>query len=324
MPPDDLPTVASLGEEWGFDEVLVGEDVPFTAGISAATACVASTKSIRVDLAIVSALLRQPAILAMEMATLSRMYPDRDLICGIGLGVPEWLRQMNILPKSPMRVMRECVESVQALLRGEEINFAGEYFHFEHMKLVHPPHKKLPIYMGVVGPKLLQLSGELCDGTFLSVDASPQYVSWARQQIETGAIKGGKDSDQHQICTLALFAIDSDGRRAREQVRYTTAWWMAAMGANALTTAYGIGDHVQDMIDRSGPTVDEQAATIAREMPESWLNDLVVAGNPDECAETIHRFWDSGSNSIVLFPCPVNQSESVFRMAAKELLPLLR
>ena len=324
VPPDDLPRVAALGEEWGFDEVLVGEDVPFTAGISATTACVAATQRILVELGIISAMLRQPAVLAMEMATLSRMYPGRDVTCGIGLGVPKWLRQMNVLPKSPMRAMRECVESVSTLLRGEELNFHGEYFQFEHIKLTFPPHKKIPIYMGVVGPKLLALSGEICDGSFLSVDASPQYVSWAREQISIGAARAGRNLNEHKVTTLVLFAIDSDGRKARERIRYITAWWMAAMGANALTTAYGIEDEVRDMIARSGPTVDDQAETIAREMPESWLHDLVIAGEPEECAQMIERFWDAGSDSVVLFPCPVTESEPVFRTAATELLPLLR
>ncbi len=324
VPPDDLPRVAALGEEWGFDEVLVGEDVPFTAGISAATACVASTQHILVELGIISAMLRQPAVLAMEMATLSRMYPGRDVICGIGLGVPQWLRQMNVLPKSPLRAMRECVESVAALLQGEELNIHGEYFQFEHIKLAFPPHKKIPIYMGVVGPKLLALSGEICDGSFLSVDASPQYVSWAREQIDVGARRVGRNPNEHKVTTLALFAIDSDGRKARERIRYITAWWMAAMGANALTTAYRIEDQIRDMIARSGSTVDEQAETIAREMPESWLRELVIAGDPEECAQMIERFWDAGSDSVVLFPCPVTESEAVFRTAAKELLPLLR
>lgn len=324
VPPDDLPQVAALGEQLGFDEVLVGEDVAFTAGISAATACLAATEHVLVEIGIVSAVLRQPAVLAMEMATMSRMYPGRDVICGIGLGVPTWLRQMNVLPKSQLGALRECAQAVRKLLDGEKLDVDGDYFHFHDIGLAHPPERYVPIYMGSVGPKMLELSGEICDGTFLSVDSSPQYVSWARERIAAGAARSGRDPAKHRVCTLAMFSMDDDGAAARERIRHVTAWWMAAMGANALTEAYGIAEEVRDMISRSGQSVDERADTIAREMPDAWLRDLVIAGDPDECADTITRLFAAGSDSVALFPIPVTESEAVFRAAARELLPRLR
>ena len=81
------PSVARRGEELGFGELWLAEDYFFTGGISGATAVLAETKEVPVGLGIVSAMVRHPAVLAMEIATMARMYPGR-VHPGIGLGVP--------------------------------------------------------------------------------------------------------------------------------------------------------------------------------------------------------------------------------------------
>ena len=60
---------------------------------------------------------------------------------------------------------------------------------------------------------------------------------------------------------------------------------------------------------------------VAREMPASWLEDLVVAGTPDECAEKIGRYLDAGSDSVVLLPASAEGIEELVKFAAREVLP---
>jgi alkanesulfonate monooxygenase SsuD/methylene tetrahydromethanopterin reductase-like flavin-dependent oxidoreductase (luciferase family) len=324
IPPDGLPAMSALVEGLGFDSLVVGEDVPFTAGVAAATASLAATQAIPVQSAIFSALLRQPTILAMEIATMARMYPGRELVCGIGLGVPDWLRQLHSYRRSPLTAVRESVEAVRALLDGKRLEHEGEHFSFDGIQLVHPPDRRIPIFLGSIGEKMLELAGEIGDGTFLSVVASPQYVAWARSQIAEGAARSGRDSGDHHISVLAIFSISSDGTKTRELIRSTTAWWIATMGANALTEAYGIAPQVRDMITRSGPGVDDRARTIAHEMPEQWLRDLVVAGDPDECADAINHLFEAGADAVVLLPFPAADAEGIIRAAARDVLPRVR
>jgi alkanesulfonate monooxygenase SsuD/methylene tetrahydromethanopterin reductase-like flavin-dependent oxidoreductase (luciferase family) len=56
-------------------------------------------------------------------------------------------------------------------------------------------------------------------------------------------------------------------------------------------------------------------------MPERWLDDLAVAGEPDECAEKIRRLLDAGSDSVALFPLGGEAPEAVVRAAADDVLP---
>ena len=51
------------------------------------------------------------------------------------------------------------VTNVRRLLDGEEVTYEGKVHSFDKIKLVHPAATKLPIYMGVIGPRMLNLSG---------------------------------------------------------------------------------------------------------------------------------------------------------------------
>jgi alkanesulfonate monooxygenase SsuD/methylene tetrahydromethanopterin reductase-like flavin-dependent oxidoreductase (luciferase family) len=163
---------------------------------------------------------------------------------------------------------------------------------------------------------MLQLSGEIADGTIASVLASTEYVRWMREQLAIGASRVGR-SDHHRIVCFVLFAIDPDSKKAKESVRHITAFYLAAMGANALTDVHGSSAELTDMVERGG------AETVAGEMPESWLDELIVAGDPEECAEKIRRYLDAGADAVIIFPTPVERAEEIVRLAAKEVLPRL-
>jgi 5,10-methylenetetrahydromethanopterin reductase len=84
---------------------------------------------------------------------------------------------------------------------------------------------------------------------------------------------------------------------------------------------YGVADELTDMVQRGG---DDVAGLIAREMPEQWVEDLVVAGDPDEVAVKLQALLDAGSDSVVLFPTDHARTEELVELTAREVLPQLR
>src|ERR1700712_3927516 len=114
VPPEQIPDLAQLAESKGFGELWIPEDYFFYGGIAAALTALNATKDIKVGLGIVSALARHPAALAMEVSTIDRLHPGR-LWPGIGLGVPHWVEQMGLLPKSPLAALRETVTNLRKL-----------------------------------------------------------------------------------------------------------------------------------------------------------------------------------------------------------------
>ena len=313
--PEQLISGARTAESVGFEEIWLAEDYFFTGGISGATLVLDATQTIRVATGIVSAVVRHPAVLAMEIATISRAHPNR-FTAGIGLGVPAWIRQMGLYPRSPLAAMRECVESVKALLRGRELTFEGTTFSFDKVKLTYPEDILTPIHMGVSGPKLLQLSGEIADGTVLSVAASHDYVRWARERINSG-IQSAKLGDHHHVTVFALYSVDKDPEVARAAVRGPLGFYKST-GPNALTDIYGNSDEIEALLAKHG------AESLAEHMPNRWVEDLTIAGTPEECADKIRAFGEAGADTVALFPLPAERVDALVELTAREVLPILR
>jgi len=270
---------------------------------------------VKVGLGVVSALVRHPALLAMEISTISRVHHGR-LIAGIGLGVPTWMRQMGLYPPSTLAALRECVTSVKCLLRGETVHRDGLVYSFDTVTLAYPEEgEATPIRMGVSGPKMLQLSGEVADGSVLSVGASYTYVEWARSRIDEGRERGGR-SERHPITVFAIYSVDTDGDAARAAARATLAFYKQ-YGSNALTDVYGISDELNALVADGG------YESLLAGMPDRWVEDLTVAGTPQECAARIKGFYAAGADSVALFPVAAARVEEIVRLTADEVMPLL-
>ena len=313
--PERIPMLAALGEQLGFAELWLAEDYFFTGGIAGAAAALDATTTTPVGLGLVSAMVRHPAVLAMEAATLARMHPGRVRL-GVGLGVPDWLRQVGLYPRSPLTALREAVPLMRRLLAGETITVDGEFFSCREVGLTHVPPDPPPIYMGATGPKMLALSGEVADGTLVSVLAGTAYIRWLRERIATGEAARGVGA-AHRVVAFALYAVDRDANRAKAALRDLVAFYLAVDPKSALTDVYGITDELLDMVTRGA---DDAPATVAREMPDCWLDDLVVAGDPDECAAKLRSLLDAGADSVCLFPVGDDPADTL-GLTARDVLP---
>jgi alkanesulfonate monooxygenase SsuD/methylene tetrahydromethanopterin reductase-like flavin-dependent oxidoreductase (luciferase family) len=308
--PERLASAAQRAEMAGFADLWLAEDFFFTGGIAGAAIALSATQDIRVGLGVVSALVRHPALLAMEISTIARSFPGR-FVPGIGLGVPSWLRQMGLAPDSPLAAVRECVTAVRRLFDGEELTEVGGVFEFDRVRLAFPPVERIPIHLGVIGPKMLELSGEVADGSVLSVLASADYVRWARQRIETGRKRAGR-TDDHHLTAFAIYSVDYSATRAMAAAQSTLAFYLAAGGRNALTDVSGISERLPEIL--SQPPSD---------MPRELVDALTIAGTPDEVRGRIHKLFDAGADSVALFATPVERAEEIIDLTAREVLPLL-
>ncbi len=313
--PERVRSAAITAEQAGFDEIWLAEDYFFTGGISGASLALDATTRVKIGLGVVSAMARHPALLAMELATMSRVH-DQRLVAGIGLGVPTWLRQMGIHPASPLNAMRECVTSVKALLRGETLTIEGDVYTFDNVSLAYPETSiATPIRMGVSGPQMLRLSGEIADGSVLSVAASHEYVRWARKRVDEGRERGQR-TGSHPITVFAIYAVDTDGDAARAAARESLAFYKQ-YGSNALTDVYGISDELNALVAKGGYNA------VLAGMRDEWVDDLTIAGTPAECADKIRSFYGAGADSVALFPVAVDRVDEVLRLTSDDVLPRL-
>jgi alkanesulfonate monooxygenase SsuD/methylene tetrahydromethanopterin reductase-like flavin-dependent oxidoreductase (luciferase family) len=301
-------------EQCGFDELWVHEDYFYHGGFAAAAMALTATTRIAVGIGIVSAMVRHPAVTAMEIATIAGAHPGR-LRVGIGHGAPDWMRQMKLQQKSPLGTLREVLTSVERLLQGETLTQSG-IFHFDGVRLAYP-NPDVPLYTGVIGPKSLALSGEIADGTVITVMAGPKYVERARQITSEAAARVPR-RHPHLLPTLSYCFVDRDGAAGRRAARAAIGQMLAAAGPDLLTNVYGIDDQIRDMIARGG------AAVLEKEMPEEWIDWFAAAGEPDQCVEKIRALGHAGSSSVVLALTDPATVRSSLDLLAAAVLPKLR
>lgn len=311
-PPENLPAFARRAEAAGFDELWVVEDCFYGSGIASAATALACTDSITVGLGIMPAVARNPIFTAMEIATLARLYPGRFLP-GLGHGVAHWMRQIGAFPKSQLKALEEVTMTVRRVLAGERLTFNGEQIQLDQVELVHPPAQIPPISLGVRGPKSLALSGRVADGTILAEYAAPGYVSWAREQIGRGQREAGHNRP-HRLTVFAFTCAGSTTAAARQQLRPLMASALASGAVDAQLAPLGILPRLHELMKSGGQE------RLEAEMPDAWIDQLAIAGRPEDWRLAIDRLVEAGANTVVLVPLPTKGPDEL-DLFARHLRP---
>jgi alkanesulfonate monooxygenase SsuD/methylene tetrahydromethanopterin reductase-like flavin-dependent oxidoreductase (luciferase family) len=314
--PNLVSALSKKIENSGFGSLWLSEDYFFLGGISSAAIALEATESIEIGIGILSSVVRHPAVTAMEIATLVNAYPDR-LLTGIGHGLPAWTQQMGVYPKSPLKALRETIESVRALMNGSILNKTDGLFEFSNISLTHPVVGSVNLLTGVIGPKSLELSGEIADGTIMSVIAGPKYLEYAKKHVAIGAAKSGRDPNAHKFPTYVIYNVNEDRAQARAAARLGVGFYLWAVGPTSMTEVYGLNEQLTALIEEGG------VKAVTEKMPEEWLDIFSISGTPEDCAAQIPKFIDAGATSVVLAPYPSIEIERMIDITAKSLLPLL-
>lgn len=315
LPPGRLAEFSRHVEAAGFSELWLAEDYFFLSGFASAAIALQATTRIKVGIGAVANRVRHPAVTAMEATTLAGAFPGRFDSLGVGHGLPFWMRQMKLYPKSVLTSLREAVIGIRRLARGETLTENGEYYSYDQVKLVHPA-PDLKILTAVVQARSMELTAQIADGLILSVLAGPDYVRSVVKQLAAHWPAAGPPPG-FQIVTYALACVERDRATARRNVRVSTAFYLHAMGPTPMTGVYGVNDKVEAMIKAGG------AQTMESAIPEDWLDWLSVVGDPAEAARAISKLFDAGSTSVVLCVAPGEGLAEQIAFIGREVLPRL-
>jgi len=219
--PEGLPGFARAVEALGVEELWVVEDLGWAGAMSSAAAALGATERLRVGIGIAPAPLRNPVLLAMELAALARMFPQR-LTAGIGHGVAEWMAKVGAAPRSSLARLEETVTVVRALLRGEEVTLHGREVQVDGVRLVHPPAADAvpPVIAGVRGPRSLELSGRVTDGTLLDEGNGPDDLTRALARID----RGRSGERPHSLNVFTFLHVGEDPAQARAALEVHADW----------------------------------------------------------------------------------------------------
>ncbi|MCL1871127.1 MAG: LLM class flavin-dependent oxidoreductase [Promicromonosporaceae bacterium] len=242
LAPDRFLSVARAADAAGVEELWLWEDCFKESGIAAAGAVLAATSRIRVGLGVLPTPLRNVALTAMELATLEGMFPGR-LVPGLGHGVQGWMGQVGARAASPLTLLREQVEALRALLRGERVTVSGRYVTLDDVALDWPPASPPPVLSAGEGPKTLRLVGEVADGVVLTGSTTPDGVRAALALIAEGREAAGR-SGPFTVCSFVPLPPPVRARGAEATADHLRAW--ADAGATTVAVL-PLDGHAEDV-----------------------------------------------------------------------------
>ena len=297
------------GENWGRD------------GVTPMAYIAAHTQRIGLALGVLNVYSRSPALIAQTVATLDELSGGRVRV-SLGTSGPILVEQWHGVPyERPIQRTREYIEIMRLVLSGERVNYDGQFFHLQRFRLGFTPLRpNVPVYVASLGPKNLELTGELADG-WLPVYLHLDYLDEVKKHIEAGAGKAGRSlSDIDLAPSLMVAVVESEEERqaARQRVKTTLAHYAAEMGdyyANLLRR-YGFDQEVADIQQvRAG---GDRAGFIER-VTDEMVDALSAIGPEGYCRERIAQFRDKGVGSLTL--STIGPSREVVNRTLEGLAP---
>ena len=258
---------AWTAETWGYD------------GATPLAYLAAKTTKLRLGTGILQVGTRTPALTAMTALALASLSGDRFLL-GLGVSGPQVIEGWHgVRFGRPLQRLRETIEIVRKITRGERLVYHGQAYQVplpdgEGKALTSsvPPRPNLPVYLATLGPKSLELTGELADG-WLGTSFIPEHASLFFDSIATGAAKVHRsltDLDLQVAAGVVAFSDDVESLIAPRKPGL--AFTLGAMGSRE-------HNFYNDVYQRAGYT------DIALEVQDLWFKkqrEAAVARIPDE------------------------------------------
>ncbi|HSI81229.1 MAG TPA: LLM class F420-dependent oxidoreductase [Solirubrobacterales bacterium] len=329
---DDAVEIVRAAEAAGFDSVWVAESYGSDA-VSVLAWLVPQTETIELGAAIMQVPARPPAAAAMAGATIDMLSGGR-FIFGFGPSGPQVSEGWYGVPyPKPWGRTREYIEIVRMIIaREDRLEYQGEHYKLpvdggtgqgKPLKLnFHPLRNEIPIFVGAIGRKSVEMAAEICDGwipIFFSADAFTE--TWG-EHIEAGLERGGRSREQFEVSPAMQVAIDGDLEAARNVVRAGLMLYLGGMGSREknfyvnLAHRFGFGDaadRVQTLyLDGKR---DEAYAAI----PDELVEVTSLVGSEDDVAARLERLAAAGVDRLIAWPVHLDRAQrlhTIERLAA--------
>ena len=304
--------VAKYAEEKGFSEIWQADTRLARDCVVMMSALLTQTSRLRIGSGVLPIYTRNPAVIAASWSTmweLAGLTPDGHSRAMLGLGA--WWEpiaaRVGADRRKPLTAMRENVEAIRALFTMEEVSYEGEFVHLDRVRLDvaygDTSPRDIPIYIGATGPKMLELSGEICHGPVLNYVVSTDYIREAVERAAAGAARAGKsldDVDRPEL--LACSLSDDDPEEAVLTGKSLVAYYlgtephiMKASGADP-----ELVERVQDVV--GWPATEEDYRSAASLIPDELVRKLMAVGTVAECREKVAEYIDAGVTCPILYP----------------------
>jgi 5,10-methylenetetrahydromethanopterin reductase len=299
--------LAQLAEARGFESVWVAETRMTRDGIAPCAAIAMATSRIKIGTGIINVYTRGAVLIAVSFVGLDEVSEGR-IIMGLGAGSPLVLLPQGVTFEKPLTRLRETIDVVQTLLRGETVTFEGQTIRVHEARLeTTPPREHIPLYLGVTGPKALELAGEKGDGVMLNAFLPTSYVVRALERLDVGARRAGKRLEDLDVAGALVVSVDDNAEVARDRARAFIALYLSLFPNIAQET--GLPDEL--VAGTREAFHGEGQAAAAEHIGDDVVDYLTASGTPEECRQRIEAYRAAGLQLPILFPLEPNVQMSI-------------
>ncbi|TXH45192.1 MAG: LLM class F420-dependent oxidoreductase [Actinobacteria bacterium] len=270
----------------------------------------AQTESIDVGSAVLQIPGRSPANTAMTAATLDTLSGGRFRL-GLGVSGPQVSEGWHgVRFAKPLARTREYYSIVTKALSRQRLSYEGEFFTLplpdgpgKALTLtVHPVRDHIPGYLAAIGPKNLELAGELFDG-WLAIFYSPEFADEQLASIATGRAKAGKTLAGFDVVPTVPVVIGEDLQACAAPLRAYAALYVGGMGSreqnfyNALACRMGYAEAAAE-VQHKYLAKDTAGAMAA--VPFEFIDRTALIGPRERIAERLHAYAESGVTTLTV------------------------
>ena len=326
-PLEEQIALATAADEAGIDCVWVseawGQDV-----VSVLAVIADRTERIGVGSGLMQIPARQPTAAAMAAASIDTISGGRMRL-GLGVSGPQVSEGWYGVPfERSLGRIREYVEIVRMAWAREPVVHEGRNFQIptaegmglgKPLKLMaKPPQERLPIYIGAIGPKSVELAGEIADG-WIPAFYDPEDGAGLMDSLRAGLERAGRDRGEIDVAPTVPVAVDDDVDEARNALRPLIAFYLGGMGAKDknfyvdLLAANGLADEAHEVQDRF---LDGDRIGAAMALSTEVIDMCGIACTPGELESRVARFADGGADSMIAIVFGRDREATVRRLAA--------
>jgi F420-dependent oxidoreductase-like protein len=266
----------------------------------------ARTERIALGSAIAQLGARTPAMLAMSAMSLQLLSGGRFRL-GVGSSGPQVMEGWHgVRFDAPLAMTRETIEIVRAVCAGDRLRHAGRVYQLplpdgpgRALRSALPP-APVPVYVAALGPRNLELTGEIADG-WLGNAFIPEQASVFTGPLQAGAAAAGRSLAALDLVVPVAVEFTEDVDTAVRQHAAGYAFTIGAMGSvkqnfyNAAFARQGYGDDVRAVQEL---WLAGRRAEAADRVPAELGAKTNLIGTPDMVAARLRLYRDAGISTL--------------------------
>jgi 5,10-methylenetetrahydromethanopterin reductase len=295
---NEYTRLARAAEEVGFDQLYVSNDLFLRSGPVILAAIAGATERIEIGSGILNPYTIHPAEIAMLAATMDELSGNRFNL-GLAAGAADFLDWVGLSHGKPLAAVRETVTAIRGLLAGERVPLDGEFLRWgEEAYLRFQAPRVTPIYLGAMGPRMLQLAGEIADGV-LPLLFPPEHYYAVRPLIERGI--EGRDPALGELDMPACIwvSLAEDAAAARRALAEKVAYYGYALSPLILDR---LGLTVADFDAVKQAIAVENDVEKAIGMVTDQMLQIGVVGRPGDLIARLEPLVEAGADHLSFGP----------------------